>query len=1026
MRRILLGLVILTCLLLSTSNVYASTSQYDKLINYEKVLFYSSTTTSSDRQAIKERLESSAYSSDLNEWLQDSMNLQVLFRNTSISNKINEKGRIINNISTVLSPSWPGSGELSSDKLQEIVINNKLLNYVDTSTESKLMSAIKNGPNYKSAEWNWYKNNNVPLYIDVLSAGDSDKFERKYYNYFISDLEKVAETGKTTRTALSNNELSRLKTEEDVLMNEIENFKSSRSLDIEKLPRNTEMWFYADYQRISFEPGPRFKDALNAILSSDWQESLLSQQDLVELAEGEGLMRTLEIAEGENWWDKAKENLGFGGASLVERITDAILAGPGFSDDQQSKFQWMRHRGILYDIDGLDSDLRRSFVSSLNSAALEALKEDGVIDEEDDPVGQSPGGSDDNLNDSIENSESDASYMEKVLADIVTALPVFLMELMRLQDPMTLVFQEEARGMDGELLNTYTPTDELYFYTFTSQQFEVITFIYEKVMNYIPYALALMLVLVGAGLLFSSFGSERVSLKEKLTGIVVAFLALFFGPTLMNLVFQPNRAVVLMFRDTFSHIQETNFFKLLWYPDTSSLGLAIITFIMAISVGILNWQYIWRTLVLGVLIFLFPFVAAVSVIKKQVLDIWIREFMANVFLQSAHAIVFAFFVLWLSVTEGTAQQWLTTIIFAMGINTLTMLIRRLVGAETLGGGMAATGGSMLGLGSLLSMGSMVMAATGGGLANRVGIGARGVNSIKGGDGGDGGFGSGGTLGGAMGAMATTEGKAPALPPVSFGKATPKTVGLQGFGKTAKVAGTLAQAGGIIAGGMAGGMLSGAISGNPAQGMAAGGGLGIWAGDKMQQRFNNASQFAHDVANESIETGVDISDVAKERLGIYDAAQFYDYKTAGQIGKNIAGVPGQALGMAVGHMTRVGYFDPLAVRKINKVKTMQQNSAQSHQQAIEKLSELTPKYNIAKEHLNVARTHHGEESTAFANAKQEFNSISAQMSNAKIQQMQAQTNMGNDYIKKEFERLRNLQADIPDSTHETVTYGGDRI
>lgn len=610
----------------------------------------------------------------------------------------------------------------------------------------------------------------------------------------------------------------------------------------------------------------------------------------------------------------------------------------------------------------------------------------------------------------LEQVENTASFPEKIAAAVVVALPNFLVNVLDLQEPVTLIFQEVPDDLKGtsQEPDGFIPAEDLILYTFNDGEFQAVAMMYETFRAILPIILVVLLVAVGAMLYVSAWGNQRVDLRQRLLAIVVALVALVFAPYLWQIVFEVNWAVVQIAKSTFAHLGSISFFGLLYRPETQSLGMAIVSLIAAIGVGTLNWQYIMRKITLGVLIMIFPLVAAISIIKRGVLDIWVREFVSNVFLQSAHAIAYSFFILFTAYAGDSPQFFWYAMAFIMGINGVAGLVRRLIGAETVGSGMGQAVGSAVGLGSALALGRMAMMGMGSS------VGRTAANSL--------GIAGGGPTGGPAGGG-----------PTLGGPASPSTGGITGFRsasasvkrnagalKTAaavsKAAGKAAQIAGVGIGALSGAMIDGVLTGNGSSGLAAGASFGAIGGDKIQSGFNRVGNTASEIADEHLTTGESVSSIAQRKTGVFDSAQIFDPYQSKAVGQSLFGAPGAAAGYAVGHATSLAapVLNKIGVAKepVKRAKAMNDYLAANESgylQSSQEIQNIKPQVSLAKEKMDYARSVFGEKSSQFHQAVDNYNDINAQYSGYKIQNLETGSALQSNEIQNEFRRLRRQPA-----------------
>ncbi len=513
--------------------------------------------------------------------------------------------------------------------------------------------------------------------------------------------------------------------------------------------------------------------------------------------------------------------------------------------------------------------------------------------------------------------------LERMIAGVFTGMTVSAYELFGIQDPLTLIFDyEPAFDINGD----YHPRDELYLGIYTEEEMEVVTYLYNTFEAYIPIYLLLAITGVGLLLVFAGFGGDpRMTAKQYIWGILVALFLLAFGPALIDFVFDvaylgadiakgainkvlESKGVVnrpqsflglvvmgILHDGTITQIDSVGDFLSI-VSGVSALLYSIIFLLIFIAAGLLNWQYIIRKITLGVLIFSLPLVAAAAVFPntRGALKIWFSEFLSNAFLVTAHAIVYGFLIMMMY--SGGSFGPLETIIFLIGLNGTVALVRKMFGAPEGKSDVLRGAGAMLGISSLMGVGQMALGGKGGisslkekgQTAQQVAQAAgQGVQSAAGGDvdkiaqsGKD---------------LTTTEAG------IMQGQQIKNTSGTQDLELdgpqkhldiqqeepvSPSFRGKVARAGGAVAVGSMGALASGLVMGNSGIGfMAAAPGY-----KAMDWGINSAKNIKQARSNPA-------------SMGIYDAGQIFDAKSASEVGRRIAGSPGAAAGSAVSKAAR---------------------------------------------------------------------------------------------------------------------------
>lgn len=210
-------------------------------------------------------------------------------------------------------------------------------------------------------------------------------------------------------------------------------------------------------------------------------------------------------------------------------------------------------------------------------------------------------------------------------------------------------------------------------------------------------------------------------MREMVRNVLIYVVGIYLGTFLFEIVFTINSAFILLATEWLKAVgidPKTDILALfVELSDTLNLGHALLFLVVAVGVGVLNYQYALRSVTILYLIFYFPICAYRSVFPgaQKSLDIWFREFCAQVFQQGGHALAFAGLLVLLK--YDASVWWLFAILF--GMPTLSQFVRMAIGAP--GGSM--TMGNMafgsMGRGTFQSL-AMLSALSKNGKANLLG------------------------------------------------------------------------------------------------------------------------------------------------------------------------------------------------------------------------------------------------------------------------------------------------------------------
>lgn len=376
------------------------------------------------------------------------------------------------------------------------------------------------------------------------------------------------------------------------------------------------------------------------------------------------------------------------------------------------------------------------------------------------------------------------SWPERLAASLIVAIPNWLVNVLGLCDPLELVFMVDT---DAPKQGNLPPQIELpYWHVYTEDEMQAVTTFYDSLQEFVPIWLVVAVVLMALGVLYNAANPQsKVGFREYILGFALSMILLKFGAQLLTFIFEVNYALVQQFLDiALPYFQNGSAFleMIILADDQLTLGDALIAFIAALCIGVLNFQYILRKINIALLVGLIPIVAVIAITpaKRYTLGIWFRELIANIFLQAAHAAVLAFLLLIIAASGDGMQGFWVKLVALMGLAGMAGLVRSVIGAETVGNSPMGSAGAMFGVAGLFAMGKML-----GGGRKTAGTATAAAGSL----------GTAGRIGAGVG-----------------------RVGLAATGA------------------MAGGMIAGAAIENPAMGVAMGGALGSALGARGADMF----------------------------------------------------------------------------------------------------------------------------------------------------------------------------------------------
>lgn len=306
-------------------------------------------------------------------------------------------------------------------------------------------------------------------------------------------------------------------------------------------------------------------------------------------------------------------------------------------------------------------------------------------------------------------------WAERLAASLIAAPAKWLLGVVGLYDPLELVFGDFiSQGVSGD----YQRVGSLpYLSTFTESEWNALNEFYGKVNEIIPIELVLVVVFMGLAYWYASTKPDaKVTFREYVAGLLLAMVLLRMGGMMIAFLFDINKLLVAQFYGAIGNkITEgasflTAFISL---EQDGYIGSAILFIVGVTTVSVINWQYIIRKVMIALLIGLLPVVAVISIINRESLTIWFREFTANIFLQASHAAILAFLIVLGKSSGGsqggvlTTSQFWFTLVALVSIPSMSVLIRKLFGAEGIGTGVGGALAAGVGIGSILAVGRMI-------------------------------------------------------------------------------------------------------------------------------------------------------------------------------------------------------------------------------------------------------------------------------------------------------------------------------
>jgi len=304
-------------------------------------------------------------------------------------------------------------------------------------------------------------------------------------------------------------------------------------------------------------------------------------------------------------------------------------------------------------------------------------------------------------------------WSERLAASLIAAPAKWLLHAVGLSDPLELIYGGDYINQTTDGFQKVQP--QPYLSIFTKSEWNGLQKFYKKINEIVPIELVLVVIFMGIAYWYSATRPDsRISFRGYVAGLFLAMLLLRIGGMMFAFLFDINKLLVAQF---FSAVQDrlsegssflTAFISL---EQDGYIGSAVLFVIGVLTVAIINWQYVIRKVMIALLIGLLPVVAVISIIKRESIIIWFRELIANIFLQASHAAVMSFLIVLGTASGGhkggvltTSQFWFTLVVL-LSIPSITVLVRKIFGAEGVGTGAVGAMAAGIGLGSLFAIGN---------------------------------------------------------------------------------------------------------------------------------------------------------------------------------------------------------------------------------------------------------------------------------------------------------------------------------
>jgi hypothetical protein len=333
----------------------------------------------------------------------------------------------------------------------------------------------------------------------------------------------------------------------------------------------------------------------------------------------------------------------------------------------------------------------------------------------------------DNIESLIYNSETreyyqknKPGYMERAVASLIISVIKWIMNTFHVADPVVLIFgknlgtEDEQATLSGFLGSGNK--DDLILGIFPEPFFKGISVLYTIFEKLLPFSLAIAVILLAVLLMMGAGTIQgRTRVKDNVAAIFIALILLRFGHYIWSWLIEINNFLIDLIWAYMldSGVKPGALMDIIWGGKTgfegaasmNTISIAILLFLAGMMILALNFQYVMRAIILGLLIAIFPLVAALSVFPsfRGSLESWFQEFFANTIIQLAHAVALGgFFIILYTPGIGKGGIFWLMLVYFMGLPAIAGLVRSMLGLKAgfggIMGGVAGIGGMLGGIG----------------------------------------------------------------------------------------------------------------------------------------------------------------------------------------------------------------------------------------------------------------------------------------------------------------------------------------
>lgn len=282
-----------------------------------------------------------------------------------------------------------------------------------------------------------------------------------------------------------------------------------------------------------------------------------------------------------------------------------------------------------------------------------------------------------------------------------------------LKPPQELIYNYDAvDNGDGTFNIEFREADEYALYIFSPEMWATIRSFYYYFSGLLWTALVVIIIYYALRLALPTSGlQDTINAKDIIGTSILVGLSLFFMPYYVGIL--SDLSILLVALASNIPDPELIISGLLAYETGHKLLDAFFHLLALGQIGLLNLIYFLRNMTIFALIALFPVVLILYTFpsKRQLLGMWNREMLANIFLQPLHAFLYGFAFLFMQEADEVTR-YVYSALLLLAVIPAGMLLRAAFGAHMVGSSLvtkALIGGT--GLAGLFTAGKIFRGGT---------------------------------------------------------------------------------------------------------------------------------------------------------------------------------------------------------------------------------------------------------------------------------------------------------------------------